>query len=132
MGRPQIQPVVRAALLGFVVLGCHSRAVPSLPKVARAPHAVAPPYRVVHGWPHVPPGELFGQVSGVGIDAQGDVLVFRRASRSWLSDTPSTEPIAEPKVLRFSAQTGELTATWARTGSLCHTASVWIIRGTSG
>jgi len=48
-------------------------------------------------------GELLGQVSGVGVDAHGDVLVFRRGSRSWLSgaDSLSLEPIAEPTVLQF-------------------------------
>ncbi|HEX3236333.1 MAG TPA: peptidyl-alpha-hydroxyglycine alpha-amidating lyase family protein [Gemmatimonadales bacterium] len=79
----------------------------------------------MHGWPHVPPGEMLGQVSGVGIDARGDVLVFRRASRNLLSDALSTEPIAEPTVLRFSAQTGELTAAWgARQFAMPHGLSV--------
>jgi peptidylamidoglycolate lyase len=132
MGRPQIQPVVRAALLVFVVLGCHSRAA-TLRKAARAIDADGLPYRIVHGWPHVPPGEMLGQVSGVGIDARGDVLVFRRASRSWVSDTLSTEPIAEPTVLRFSAQTGELTAAWGAHQfamphglSVDHQGNVWL------
>jgi peptidylamidoglycolate lyase len=125
MGWPQAQPVMRATLLGVVAWGCHSRAAPTLPAVPRATHAVTQIYRVVHGWPHVPRGELLGQVSGVGIDARGDVLVFRRASRSWLSDTLSTEPIAEPTVLRFSAQTGELITAWgARQFAMPHGLSV--------
>jgi peptidylamidoglycolate lyase len=76
---------------------------------------------------------LLGQVSGVGIDARGDVLVFRRASRTWLSDTLSTDPIAEPTVLRFSAQTGELTAAWGAGQfamphglSVDHQGNVWL------
>ena len=127
MGWWQTQRLVTAALLGSAVCGCRSRAAPTPSEVAPATGAVPPSYRVVHGWPHVPRGELLGQVSGVGIGAQGDVLVFRRASRSWLSssDTLSTEPIAEPTVLRFSAETGELVAAWgARQFAMPHGLSV--------
>ena len=127
MGWWQTQPLVTAALLGSVVCGCRSRAAPTPSEVAPATGAVPPSYRVVHGWPHVPRGELLGQISGVGIDALGDVLVFRRARHSWASasDTLSTEPIAEPTVLRFSAETGELVAAWgARQFAMPHGLSV--------
>jgi peptidylamidoglycolate lyase len=127
MGWCQTQRLVAAALLGLLVCSCRSRAAPTPQEVAPASGAVPPPYRVVHGWPRVPRGELLGQVSGVGIDASGDVLVFRRASRSWLSasDTLSTEPIAAATVLRFSAETGELVAAWgARQFAMPHGASV--------
>lgn len=125
MGRLQVQPVVRATLLGIVAWGCQSRAALPLPAMPRGTHAVTQTYRVVHGWPHVPRGELLGQVSGVGVDARGNVLVFRRASRSWHSGTLSTEPIAEPTVLRFSAQTGELMTDWgARRFAMPHGLSV--------
>jgi peptidylamidoglycolate lyase len=112
---------------GVSGLRCRSKAAPTAPVVVPSSSAVPPSYRVVHGWPHVPRGELLGQVSGVGIDAAGDVLVFRRASRSWLSasDTLGTEPIAEPTVLRFSAETGELIAAWgARQFAMPHGLSV--------
>jgi peptidylamidoglycolate lyase len=114
MGWRQTQPIVTAALLGPVVWGCQSRAAAGSREVAGSTLAIAHSYHVMHGWPEVPRGELLGQVSGVGIDARGDVLVFRRASRSWglVSDTLSIEPIAEPTVLRFRAQTGELAAAW--------------------
>ena len=127
MGWWHTQQLVTAALLGSAVYGCRSRAAPTPPEVAPATGAVPPSYRVVHGWPHVPRGELLGEVSGVGIDAPGDVLVFRRASRSWLSssDTLKTEAIAEPTVLRFSAETGELVAAWgARQFAMPHGLSV--------
>ena len=127
MGWWQTQRLVTAALLGSAVCGCRSRAAPTPSEVVPATDAVPPSYRVVHGWPHVPRGELLGQVSGVGIGARGDVLVFRRASRSWLSssDTLSTEPIAEPTVLRFNAETGELVAAWgARQFAMPHGLSV--------
>ena len=108
MGWSQAQRMVNATLLGAVAWGCHSGAAPTLPAVTRATQAVTQAYRVVHGWPHVPSGELLVQVSGVGIGARGDVLVFRRVSRTFITtDTLSTEPIAEPTVLRFSAQTGD-------------------------
>jgi peptidylamidoglycolate lyase len=57
-------------------------------------------YTVVHGWPDVPAGMLLGQVSGVGAEADGNVLIFRRAEQDWVNPLPTT-PIADPTVLRF-------------------------------
>ena len=101
-----------AALLGPLVWGCQSGPAARVPEGASATPPLAQSYHVVHGWPRVPPGELLGQVSGVGTDAHGDVLVFRRASRNYVaaSDTLDLQPIAEPAVLRFRAETGELVA----------------------
>ncbi len=74
-------------------------------EVAPVPRAGA--YTVVPGWPEVAEGELLGQVSGVGVDAGGDVLVFRRADRDWNGGAISPEPIAAPTILRFDPDTGE-------------------------
>jgi peptidylamidoglycolate lyase len=114
MGWRRTQPVVTTALLGPLIWGCQTGAAARVSEVAGVTHEVTQSYHVVHGWPRVPRGELLGQVSGVGVDARGDVFVFRRASRSWVSasDTLSLEPIAEPTILRFRAQTGELAAAW--------------------
>ena len=70
-------------------------------------------YRVVHGWPHVPPGELLGQVSGVGVDSKGTVFVFRRAQRSFNSkDSLATDPIETPTILLFDGAGGRLIGSW--------------------
>ncbi len=75
--------------------------------VDRAP--IPPPsFEVVHGWPDLPDGELLGQASGVGVQLDGDVMVFRRADREWGSGALSTEPIAAPTVMRFDAESGAL------------------------
>src|SRR3989441_13038904 len=49
------------------------------------PVSPPPPYRVVHGWPDLPVGELLGAVAGVGVDSRDNVFVFRRAGRVWAS-----------------------------------------------
>lgn len=69
-------------------------------------------YRVVHGWPVLPAGEMLGTVSGVGVDSHGDVFVFHRAGRLWESDVLSTTPIAKPTVVLFDGRTGRLLARW--------------------
>src|SRR5215469_16169265 len=53
---------------------------------------VAGGYRVVHGWPILPDGFLFGQVSGVGIDSHNHPFVFHRADIQWV-DTLNKRPI---------------------------------------
>jgi peptidylamidoglycolate lyase len=35
-------------------------------------------YQVVHGWPELPEGFVFGEVAGVGIDSHNHVFVFHR------------------------------------------------------
>ncbi len=93
--------------------------------LACSPHRVAAPrmdsddmirassYRVVHGWPRLPSGELLGQVSGVGADSRGAVIVFRRARRSWPpGDTLSTEAIDAPTIMVFDAASGRQLGAW--------------------
>lgn len=133
MGSRRTHSLLNAIFIGFVACSCRSRAMPPRGAVVPANDQSVQGYRVVHGWPRVPSGELLGQVSGVGVDPRGDVLVFRRASRSWLSDTLSTAPIAEPTVLRFSAETGELVAAWGAGQfamphglSVDHQGNVWL------
>jgi peptidylamidoglycolate lyase len=71
-------------------------------------------YRVVHGWPRVPEGEILGWVvSGVGVDSRGDVFVLHRAGRDWpASDLLDLRPILRPTVLVFDSGTGELRSAW--------------------
>jgi peptidylamidoglycolate lyase len=70
-------------------------------------------YRVVHGWPAIPEGQVLGWVvSGVGVDSHGDVFVFHRAGREWNSDELDLTPITRPTVLRFDGNTGVLKSSW--------------------
>lgn len=62
------------------------------------------------GWPTIPAGAKFGEVSGVDVDAQGNVWVLHRAGRVWDEPFP-TDPIAEPTVFKFSPE-GKLIAQW--------------------
>jgi len=70
-------------------------------------------YHVVNGWPQLPPGRDLGEVSGVGVDAHGDVFVFHRNDRVWPdSDVLSLEPIALPTVTKFDGETGAILTEW--------------------
>jgi peptidylamidoglycolate lyase len=55
------------------------------------------PFQVVHGWPELPEGFAFGQVSGVGVDAHNHVFVFHRGDRP---------------VMMFDGATGKLLTSW--------------------
>ncbi len=70
-------------------------------------------YHVVHGWPQLPEGRALGEVSGVGVDARGNVFVFHRNDRSWPdSDVLTTTPIALPTVTVFDGTTGAIVLEW--------------------
>lgn len=62
------------------------------------------------GWPTIPAGAKFGEVSAVDVDADGNVWVLHRAGRKW-TEPFSEEPIAEPTVFKF-APDGTLIAQW--------------------
>jgi len=70
-------------------------------------------YDVVRGWPRLPPGKSLGEVSGVGVDSRGNVLVFHRNERRWPdSDQLGTEPIREPTVTLLDPRSGQIVAEW--------------------
>ena len=54
-------------------------------------------YQVAHGWPKLPEGFAFGQVSGVGVDSHNHVFVFHRG---------------EHPIMCFEGATGKLVASW--------------------
>ncbi len=91
-----------AYFLGLVLslLGCTEEQI--------APAPVPASYRVVLGWPHVPDETVLGQVSGVSVDFEGGVWLFRRAERDWFGATLLTNPILSPTVMRFDGKSGEL------------------------
>ena len=76
---------------------------------AAAADAGATAYRVRAGWPALPEGFVFGQVSGVALDSHGHLFVFHRANHPWL-DAPGTTVIEAPPLLRLDAATGEMQA----------------------
>ena len=69
-----------------------------------------PQLAVDAGWPPIPVGAKFGEVSAVDLDADGNVWVLHRAGRVWEEPFPK-EPIAEPTVFKF-APDGNLLAQW--------------------
>lgn len=73
--------------------------------------ATASRYRVVHGWPQLPAGEILGQATGVGVDSKQNVWVFHRAGREW-SDPMPAKPIEAATVALFDGRTGTRLRTW--------------------
>lgn len=69
------------------------------------------PYRVVHGWPVFPQGEMLGQATGVDTDSSGRIYVFHRADRNW-SDPFPKDAIASPTLAIFDPNTGARLKVW--------------------
>ena len=57
----------------------------------------APSYQVVHDWPQLPDGFVFGAVAGVGVDSHNHVFVFHRGSRP---------------ILCLDGDSGKIVASW--------------------
>lgn len=92
---------VAAAALGLVA--CDDLA--PLP-----PREAVPKLAVDTGWPTIPAGAKFGEVSAVDVDAEGNVWVLHRAGRVWEEPFPK-DPIPENTVFKFSPD-GKLIAQW--------------------
>lgn len=93
---------ILSAPIAAIAAGC------SMAPVAREEAPRAP---VVEGWPTIPAGASFGEVSAVDVDVQGRVYVLHRAGREWREPFPK-QPIAEPTVFVFDGASGALLDRW--------------------
>jgi DNA-binding beta-propeller fold protein YncE len=100
------------ALLLATVSGSKQAVEPPIEQTAAA--AIPPAnYAVVHGWPELPSGAVFDEVSSVAVDAQSNVLVLARDGREWPdSDILDQTPIANPTVLVLDGRTGRPVRRW--------------------
>jgi DNA-binding beta-propeller fold protein YncE len=90
------------AAAGLLSLAACDAALPPREEVAKL--------AVDTGWPTIPAGAKFGEISAVDVDAEGNVWVLHRAGRKWEEPFPK-EPIAENTVFKFSPE-GKLLTQW--------------------
>lgn len=106
------QRLIRAAAM-LLFLPSFDALAANLPASLPTAPTQAPDYRVVHGWPILPDGEVLGSVAGVGVDSHGNVFVFHRAGRTWPhSDVLELTPIARPTIDVFDGRSGALLTRW--------------------
>ena len=104
------QLLPRLALFARHALGAAALLALTACDPAPPPREEVPRLAVDTGWPTIPAGVKFGEVSGVDVDAAGNVWVLHRAGRKWAEPFPE-EPIPEATVFKFSPQ-GQLLAQW--------------------
>ena len=77
-----------------------------------SPLAKAPPsYRKVADWPQLPAGMAFGDMSGVDIDNDGNVMLIHRGS-GVPRGAPRGTRVPEAVVVTIHPQTGKVLQTW--------------------
>lgn len=83
------------------------------------------PYKVVHGWPQLPEGFVFGAVSGVAVDSHNHVWMFHRGSSR--------------SIMAFEAETGKMIASFgdgmfvnAHGLAVDHEDNIWVTDGNYG
>lgn len=81
-------------------------------KILATPSPSGEPYHLVADWPQLPEGMVLGQVSGVGVDSQGQVFVFHRADRVWQGENFGLDKIPAPTVAVLDGESGELISQW--------------------
>ncbi len=68
-------------------------------------------HQPVPGWPALPPDEVLGLCSAVGVDSHNQVFVFHRRGRQWTNPL-STEPIPEATVTIIDGPSGKCVSSW--------------------
>jgi len=68
-------------------------------------------YELEINWPNLPEEFNLGNPTGLGIDSNGDILVFHRANRVWEEPMPKTK-IQENTIITLDKQTGEILKNW--------------------
>lgn len=81
-------------------------------KILATPAPTGQPYHLVADWPQLPAGTRFGQVSGVGVDSQGQVFVFHRAERVWQGENFGLDKIPSPTIAVLDGESGSLLSQW--------------------
>ncbi|MCX2745316.1 peptidyl-alpha-hydroxyglycine alpha-amidating lyase family protein [Mangrovivirga sp. M17] len=72
-------------------------------------------YELVADWPNLPEGLVLGSPAGLGLDTEGNLMVFHRSSRRWDRDTISTLPlIPENTISTIDTNTGEILRSWGK------------------
>ena len=64
-------------------------------------------YSIIKNWPIVPEALVMGQVTGVGVNTNDEIIVFHRANRGWMDPMPET-PIKQATIFIFDSKSGEL------------------------
>lgn len=106
---------ILASVFGLLAVGAFGIDMRAGEPARQASVANKPPanYRVVHGWPMLPENSVLDEVSAVGVDSHGNVLVLQRGGRKWPdSDVLDQTPITVPTVFVFDGRTGRLLAKW--------------------
>ncbi len=70
-------------------------------------------YKQVKDWPKLPKGFKLGNPTGVGVNSQGNLIVFHRADRTWpLLGSMSNDLIQSETILKLDTKSGSLLDAW--------------------
>lgn len=93
------------SILGFIFVWGLKKYSASLPATGES-------YQVIPNWTQLPEGMLIGQVSGVGVDSNGNVFVFHRAQRIWQGEELTLDLIPSPTIFILDNESGNLMQWW--------------------
>ncbi|MFT3704157.1 MAG: peptidyl-alpha-hydroxyglycine alpha-amidating lyase family protein [Agriterribacter sp.] len=70
-------------------------------------------YELVKNWPDLPKDVKFGNPTGISVDTNQNMVVFRRAGREWsLFSSMPEEPIEDKTILIIDKNNGKLINSW--------------------
>lgn len=96
---------ISLAMIAAVLYGCQTKNEPTDDTLENIE------YELVEDWPQLPPRYQVGQPTGIGIDSEGHIFVFHRASRRWTEPFPDSL-ILENTILELENETGKLVNSW--------------------
>jgi len=98
-------------LIAFIVLGCNSPEKKETKRKAISSEY----YELVKDWPRLPGNFTLGSPTGLGLDTNGNIIVFHRSGRVWDSMPIShLSLIAKNTISTIDAKTGEILKSWGK------------------
>jgi len=96
-------------LLALIVLGCKNPEKKEVKKESENSDS----YVLVKDWPKLPDNFTLGSPTGLGLDTEGNIIVFHRSGREWKSMPIShISLIKENTISKIDSKTGEILKSW--------------------
>ncbi|MEW4923594.1 peptidyl-alpha-hydroxyglycine alpha-amidating lyase family protein [Algibacter sp. 2305UL17-15] len=97
-------------LITILILGCGNSEKKETKKAISSDY-----YELVNDWPKLPNSFTLGSPTGLGLDTNGNIIVFHRSGRAWDSMPISHLPlITKNTISTIDAKTGKIIKSWGK------------------
>ena len=98
-------------LITLLILGCGN----AEKKAVKEETTPSNYYELVNDWPKLPDNFILGSPTGLGLDTNGDIIVFHRSGRAWDSMPISHLPLIDKNTIsKIDPNSGKVLKSWGK------------------